>query len=411
MNNQPTIKFGLVAIGLFIVWLMHIYTFGKVVFLDTTSNQQRLLRYLSNTSYNGNINSNISASHGSSPSRSHDGAGDTIPRLLYDRAFLTPQEGNFQLVKKDGGSSGAIRKHNRPVEYGCPLPHNSVKRAPVVMVRYKLSSEVHNRFLAAPMFSSSQSELESFLLQKAIDYPKSKDTHTYYEGYFHSMPTSDALVSRNPRSGHEFQKPAAGDFIRGFYHSFRNLNSPFFTDLKEKLLVSANERVPNDPHHDICGLLAKWIDEGRLFGDLSVQLHVGSAIRDDELFWHSDAENSLLHLGLSIRGSRILHSKRAKTQMGEVDEVLEEQTAGDVYLSSSSLMNHAPEYPFSSWDDRIIAMQARILYTTTDLKLFRALKTDEAWEAMASVLAASLQNVQLNIPTISQIEDMMKSLG
>ena len=39
---------------------------------------------------------------------------------------------------------------------------------------------------------------------------------------------------------------------------------------------------------------------------------------DKELFWHNDAENSLLHLGISISGTRILHSKRANTESGYI---------------------------------------------------------------------------------------------
>lgn len=328
----------------------------------------------------------------------------TIPKINHDLIFKTSSPSTeVSLVTQTFNPPPPRPIHT--IEYG--IFRNRPKRTPFVMIRSKLGPQVYSRFLDSPLFSCPQSELESYHLHSAVDYPKSKATHTYYEGYFHSLKTSDPIFSRNPRSGKEFQKPAAGDFIRAFYEAFRRVNAQVFDRLRLDLNTSAISRHPRDPEEDICGILAKWIGDGLHFGDLSVQLHFGSAIRGDELFWHSDAENSLLHLGISIRGTRILHSKRASTESGDVFDILEQQNPGDVYLSSSTLVNHAPEYPavlVQHWDDRIIAVQARLLYTSLALKAFRDRRTPASWEALTDVLSKVLASAKIAVPSMSQID-------
>ena len=223
--------------------------------------------------------------------------------------------------------------------------------------------------------------------------------------------TSEKVLSRNPRNGVEFQKWAAGDFIRGLYESIRRLNHDVFNDLQVKLHQSAVLRAPLHPEeNDVCGILSKWIRKGLHFADLSVQMHYGSKILGDELFWHSDAENSLLHLGITVRGERILHTLRSKTINGHVEDILIPMTAGDVYVSSSTLMNHAPEYPDVNWDTRIVAIQSRFLYTNEELKNFRAKRNDESWKALTEILADSLSKLQLKLPSMRDVDIVMDEM-
>ena len=60
----------------------------------------------------------------------------------------------------------------------------------------------------------------------------------------------------------------------------------------------------------------------------------------------------------------MLHTKRAidrNPNSADVDEILDSLVPGDVYLSSSSLVNHAPEYPAAfDWNDRILAIQVNL---------------------------------------------------
>jgi hypothetical protein len=296
----------------------------------------------------------------------------------------------------------------RAVEYGSPLPNKFPKRTPVVMIRSKLSPAVYERMLQLPMFTCNITELEDYKMHEAVDYPQSRATHFYHEGYFHSLLSREPILSRNPRSGAEFQKPPIDLFLSSFYESLRRVNDELFERLRNKLLTSALEREPIAPTNDVCGVLASWLGRGHLFGDLSVQVHYGSHIGGSELFWHCDAENSLLHFAITIRGTRTLHSKRSRTETGTPEDVLEEQRAGDVYLSSSSLMNHAPEYPETTWDTRIVAIQARILYNTTDLKSFRKLRTDAGWMALTNILSSTLSTADFRIPSIEQVEEVLK---
>lgn len=302
------------------------------------------------------------------------------------------------------------KKPLHKIEYGGMMSNG--KRSPLVMIRSNLSSPVHKLLLNQDLFQSNEEDLPTVhKLYKAVDYVRAKDTHFYYEGYFHSLMTPDSILSRNPRSGQEFQKPAAKPVIRAFYESLRRLNNVTFSLLQQRLYSSAVSRSPNDPSLDVCGMLSDWILQGRLFSDISVQLHYGSHIHGNQLFWHSDAENSLLHFGLTLSGYRILHSKRAKAETAaDITEVLEDQLPGTVYLSSSTLMNHAPEYPANTWEERIIAMQARIMYTTAQLKQFRAVRTDESWAALTRTLSETLSQATLNLPTVDDIQTVLSEM-
>ena len=114
------------------------------------------------------------------------------------------------------------------------------------MIRKNIDNDVLDKFLQSPMFSfKTESELPSLLLTKAVDFPRSRNSHTYYEGYFHSLRTSDPIYSRNPRSGKEFMKPPADDFIRSFYESFRRLNENSFKKLEQQL-ENLKSRYDND---------------------------------------------------------------------------------------------------------------------------------------------------------------------
>lgn len=288
-----------------------------------------------------------------------------------------------------------------------------MKRTLVVMIRSQISKNIHQRFLDLPIFNCSLDELESQLMNKAVDYPRSKNTHFYYEGYFHSFNTSSPIFSRNPRSGKEFDKPAAPPFIRAFFEAYRQVNEQTFTGIKERLLDDAISRNVSQPLNetDVCGLVAHWIENGLLFGDLSVQMHFGSHIFGDELFWHADAENSIFHTGLTILGSRILHSRRSKSQFSDPVELLEHHNPRSIYLSSSSFMNHAPEFPANNWVTRIVSIQARILYSTSQLTLLRELKTlnPASWESLTNIIAFVYSRSDLVIPTLSHVENILDS--
>ena len=265
---------------------------------------------------------------------------------LYNKPLRT---NDFSLFIDDQKSLSVLRSEKvkaaltlHSIQFGIFL--KAPIRTPSVMIRTEIGPALLQKFQSLPMFSCPEPDLESFGMNQAVDYPRSPK-HVYHEGYYHTLLTQKSQFSRNPRSGVDFQKPAAGEFLCYFYETMRRVNKALFTNLSNQLWQSALSRNPDNPEMDICGLLSKWIAGGFHFGDLSVQIHYGTAISHDQLFWHSDAENSLLHLCLTVRGRRWLHSKRAASAEEMVQEVLEEQSPGSLYLSTSALINHAPEYP------------------------------------------------------------------
>eukprot|EP01035_Chromulina_nebulosa_P041063 gene41063-55510_t len=169
--------------------------------------------------------------------------------------------------------------------YGIIMKHPY--RTPSIMIRSEIGPSLLARFQKLPMFSCPEPELESFGMNQAVDYPKRKQ-HIYHEGYYHTQFHSKPIFSRNPRSGVDFMKPAAGEFLNSFYETMRKVNKKIFDELSAQLWQSARSRSPEAPEEDICGRLSRWVSDGFHFSDLSIQIHYGTAIDDEQLFWHSD---------------------------------------------------------------------------------------------------------------------------
>jgi hypothetical protein len=244
-----------------------------------------------------------------------------------------------------------------------------------------------------------------------------------YEGYYHSLPTSQTVYSKNPNPfiGTDFDKPAATPFTRAFYQAFRSVNKEIFDTLKYNLLEASTFKATGND--DVCSVLAQWIDKGYHFGDLSIQIHYGQGNEQklkSGVAWHQDAENSLLHLSVTLRGERVLHSKRIRRNLNKLrslmknekpTEVLEVQQPGNIYLSSSTLMNHAPQFFDTNYSTRVIAIHARILYTSSDVDYFRKVRTKESWDKLTNVLANTLVAADLKVPTLAQVESYLLALN
>lgn len=321
---------------------------------------------------------------------------------------------------------GTISNHPiRSIEYGVQ------STTPVVMIRSSLDERLLQRLLEEHLYSCTEDELNHNFpeLDNRVDAPV-----YVYEGYYHSLPTSKKVYSKNPNPliGTDFDKPAATPFTRAFYDAFRVVNKDIFDRLKQDLIAASsfNNETMEEGREDVCHLLAKWIERGYHFGDLSVQIHYGRG-NEEKLTsgraWHTDAENSLLHLAVTLRGGRVLHSMRAqptinnaknstlrhrqpaagKQQKEQPTEVLEEQKPGDVYLSSSTLMRHAPRFFDTDYSTRVIAIHARFLYRSADIDHFRRVRTKESWQKLASVLANTLAVANIQIPSLEQVESRL----
>ena len=121
---------------------------------------------------------------------------------------------------EDGRNGKHVKSPIWEIEYGSPIGQD--RRNPVVMIRKSLDEDVMQRFLIEPMFSCEESALNSFEgLESRV-----KEPIFIYEGYFHSMRTSQPIFSRNPNPliARDFMKPAATSFVRAFYEAFRVVN-------------------------------------------------------------------------------------------------------------------------------------------------------------------------------------------
>lgn len=285
------------------------------------------------------------------------------------------------------------------------------------MIQNKLDDQLHKRFLEEHLYSCTEDELNHI---PELDN-RVKEPVYVYEGYYHSLPTNKKIYSRNPNPliGKDFDKPPASLFTRAFYDAFRYINKDVFDTLKHNLLAQSSYNTTKQ--EDVCYILANWIDKDKHFGDLSIQIHYGKG-NEQKLIsgaaWHTDAENSLLHLAVTLRGSRVLHSKRIQSQSNTTQlrrplksqipqEILEQQNPGDVYLSSSTLMRHAPQFFDTNYNTRVIAIHARILYTSAEVDHFRKVRTKDGWDKLTNTLANTLARANIQMPNLAQIENRL----
>jgi len=313
-----------------------------------------------------------------------------IQLIFYYKILST----NINIIDSSNNSNSNYKTTNRTIEY--------VKNIPLVMLRYSLDKDVLNRFQQIDMFSCNENNLNSFNgLENRVKIPI-----YIYEGYYHSLPTHNTVYSRNPNPqiAIDFNKPAADRFLRAYYETFRRINEVIFSKLKKDLIDSANIRHSSNPESDVCFEFSKFIDKNYIAGDLSVQIHYGE--NNNAKFnsaWHTDALNSLLHMAITIRGRRVLHSFRSNSSDGLLEERLEEQLPGVIYLSSSTLMKHAPQFFDTNYDNRVIAIHARILYTTEEMKSFYQKISNDGWKSLTKIIAEFLSTSDIKFPNFQQI--------
>lgn len=316
---------------------------------------------------------------------------------------------------------------NRPLH----AIERGVQSTPLVMIRSSLDDDLLQRFLEEHLYSCPEKELQDV---PGLDVRVHPPVYVY-EGYYHSiLQTDETIYSRNPNPliGKDFDKPPASKFTRAFYDAFRFVNKEIFDRLKHNLLRASSYNKTGK--EDVCYVLAKWIERDYHFGDLSIQIHYGQGNKEklvSGMAWHTDAENSLLHLAVTLRGRRVLHSRRIRgnnaggenstlrgagndgrqqqqqQQRQPMVEVLEEQRPGDVYLSSSTLMRHAPEFFDTDYSTRVIAIHARFLYDSAGVDHFRNVRTKDSWDKMTNVLADTLAAADLRVPTLQQVESRL----
>ena len=228
------------------------------------------------------------------------------------------------------------------------------------------------------------------------------------------------VLSINPRYGSDMDKPAAPPLLRAFLAAFRDLNEAWLRATLADALAIAGLRLRGDgadaPPGTV-GDVAIDVELDDLFADVAAQSHHGgasvpvSATGRPQDGWHVDVENSLLHMAVSLHGTRFLHlSDDDMTPQGRV-----EMSAGAVYLTSPSSFYHAVEYPECRLDTRILALQCRILVRGENIEHtalnMRRLSTPQHRDAVRECLAAALGRGagMLRVPTLAEVEARMPS--
>ena len=284
-----------------------------------------------------------------------------------------------------------------------PLTEEPNGRAEIALKSGTIEARLLSHLIAScECLRAPEAELPELGFRKCVDYLR-LPRHTYYEGYFHSLVVGSGggpapFSSINPRLGVDFSKPAAPRALRAFYEAMRRKNM-------EHLCAALDEQGITKTGK-FAGLLRKLMGKGRAFADLAIQIHAGTAVPREHIGWHTDASNSILHLALAIQGSRALHSMRAKTPEAELEEVVEWQQPGSVYVSSPAFFQHGVQYPQAyRWSNRCIAIQARLLYTQAEFsELEEARMTDPAAYDWLGAFSRALASKPIELPSFEEVK-------
>lgn len=256
------------------------------------------------------------------------------------------------------------------------------------MQTLRLDDDLLSYLLDEPMFSCDAHQLEGHGFSSCCDHPAIPG-HSYWEGYFHGQPQGWSVPSLNPRTGESIDKPAAPLRLRAFLAAVRSVNATWCARLARA------DGIP--------AAAAELLGRGHAFGDLAVQVHCGDEVAGDAIAWHQDAINSCLHLALSLRGERRLHSLLGDGDgPSELTHRSHAFAAGDVYVSSPWAFLHGVEYPEASWEGRIVAVQCRLLFSLEEQRALHA--EPEAFAALLAAVTAAVASGAFRLPSLREVE-------
>lgn len=291
--------------------------------------------------------------------------------------------------------------------YGCELPGKRTRgsdiRARVGVRRGRIAPELLEYLCEEALALSSEAELDAHpAMSRNVDLPQLR-RHAYFEGVMHGLATGERVDSMHPRFGLDFHKPPLPSRLRAFSCALRHANSAWIDDLATEV-----ERVAEEGAGECATTLARLLREGHAFADAAYQVHAYEEVEEDDAGWHVDAPNSTLHLALSLKGRRALlyrSAARHDTPDSDLEVVRVEQEPGDVYVSSPFAFHHAVSYDCEgAWEERVIAVQFRLLVNRDDLDAMMASSSD--WgPVMRTVTDKLLHADGLRLPTLEEVQD------
>ena len=239
------------------------------------------------------------------------------------------------------------------------------------------------------------SNLTPLGFEKCIDYPTLPE-HVYYEGYFHAKRSLEGIESLNPRYGYKMTKPAAPRRLQAFIEAFRQKNQQLVTEVANLMPDGSTWK--------------QLFSDNCCFADLAIQVHHGSEVKGMELGWHTDALNSILHMAISLHGTRQLRVKAVDEDSGKVSEYYTVQRPGSIYIASPWVFEHAPQYPACNWENRVIAVQARLLMAVGEYGALKSEVYESGKDIVADAVATALNKADLIVPTLEEVKEVERSL-
>jgi len=275
------------------------------------------------------------------------------------------------------------------------------KRGPFAIKTGKISDELLELILGDESGCCLLSGREELLqgnggFIEANDYPVDVPGFKRYkvEGFQHGLATHGEVEGLQVRGGFTTKIQPANQLLRSFVRAVIEKN--------KKLLDHITDALPED-----CSMLRELFSTRRCLSDLAVQISHGDAQGHPNIPLHLDNVNSLLHMAISLKGSRTLligyPDDRHSVQFSL------DQSAGCVYLTTPWAFRHGVNWPAQAWEDRAIAVQCRTLMTVEENKqVFSQISGRE--EELASCVADVLEQHNLLIPTVKEVMTMSESL-
>jgi len=242
--------------------------------------------------------------------------------------------------------------------------------------------------------------------------------------------------------------------VMAFVMALRAVNQPCWNAIIDALVglrIAHEQEKKEYATSDQCKVLRSIIDcfrNQRHFGVVEAQVRWGEESR--KMPSHKDGATSMLHLGVTLGGHRVLRAGifKAATAIGNLDNRSDESraanegpenqqaelgekdvwnldvwkaehlndmemTPGCMYISSPFVFEHAVEYSACDESEPVIALQCRFAFPDELGQILNNMRTKETWEVstiIAEVLKTAGKTNRLRLPTVNEVKQGEKHL-